>query len=183
MAQSLPGPSSALTPQHLPTPVTQEFAEDLNLRLSLTPESNGEVPGPSSALVRLEYCNFQQSKPNRSTVKWLNVMDIHVMLELHSPCLLFELYLFICSQNQLSNRLRSSSMTDGVSDQAQAPPLMVHSTERHIFLIPCSVFSSFCPFHAIFIKHFVLCCLNVSSFNYQYWFSNLTVHVFVFVGL
>lgn len=28
-------------------------------------------------------------------------------------------------QGQLSNRLRSSSMTDGVSDQAQAPPLMV----------------------------------------------------------
>lgn len=26
---------------------------------------------------------------------------------------------------QLSNRLRSSSMTDGVSDQALAPPLMV----------------------------------------------------------
>ncbi|KAG8010774.1 E3 ubiquitin-protein ligase NEDD4-like [Nibea albiflora] len=76
MAQSLPGPSSALTPQHPPTPVTQEFSEDLNLRLSLTPDTNGEVPGPSSAL------------------------------------------------GQLSNRLRSSSMTDGVSDQAQAPPLM-----------------------------------------------------------
>ncbi|XP_030291136.1 E3 ubiquitin-protein ligase NEDD4-like isoform X10 [Sparus aurata] len=76
-SQSLPGPSSALTPQHPPaTPVTQEFSEDLNLRLSLTPDTNGEVPGPSSAL------------------------------------------------GQLSNRLRSSSMTDGVSDQAQAPPLM-----------------------------------------------------------
>ncbi|XP_041667329.1 E3 ubiquitin-protein ligase NEDD4-like isoform X5 [Cheilinus undulatus] len=76
MAQSLPGPSSMLTPQHLATPTTQEFSEDLNLRLSLTPETNGEVAGPSSALT------------------------------------------------QLSNRLRSSSMTDGVSDQAQAPPLM-----------------------------------------------------------
>uniref|UniRef100_A0A3P8WZS4 E3 ubiquitin-protein ligase n=1 Tax=Cynoglossus semilaevis TaxID=244447 RepID=A0A3P8WZS4_CYNSE len=69
---SLPGPSSVQ-----PTPVTQEFTEDLNLRLSLSPDSNGELPGPSSAL---------------------------------SP---------------LSNRLRSSSMTDGVSDQAQAPPLML----------------------------------------------------------
>ncbi|XP_049459371.1 E3 ubiquitin-protein ligase NEDD4-like isoform X4 [Epinephelus fuscoguttatus] len=76
LAQSLPGPSSILTPQLPPTPVTQEFSEDLNLRLSLTPDTNGEVPGPSSAL------------------------------------------------SQLSNRLRSSSMTDGVSDQAQAPPLM-----------------------------------------------------------
>ncbi|XP_035524346.1 E3 ubiquitin-protein ligase NEDD4-like isoform X4 [Morone saxatilis] len=76
MTQSLPGPSSVLTPQHPPTPVTQEFSEDLNLRLSLTPDTNGEVPGPSSAL------------------------------------------------GQMSNRLRSSSMTDGVSDQAQAPPLM-----------------------------------------------------------
>uniref|UniRef100_A0A4W6CFF1 E3 ubiquitin-protein ligase NEDD4-like n=1 Tax=Lates calcarifer TaxID=8187 RepID=A0A4W6CFF1_LATCA len=73
LSQSLPGPSSILTPQHPPTPVTREFAEDLNLRLSLTPDTNGEVPGPSSAL------------------------------------------------SQLSNRLRSSSMTDGVSDQAQSP--------------------------------------------------------------
>ncbi|XP_035810058.2 E3 ubiquitin-protein ligase NEDD4-like isoform X11 [Amphiprion ocellaris] len=75
LSQSLPGPSSILTSQHPRTPVTQEFSEDLNLRLSLTPDTNGEVPGPSSAL------------------------------------------------SQLSNRLRSSSMTDGVSDQAQAPPL------------------------------------------------------------
>uniref|UniRef100_A0A3Q3R939 E3 ubiquitin-protein ligase n=1 Tax=Monopterus albus TaxID=43700 RepID=A0A3Q3R939_MONAL len=52
LAQSLPGPSSILTPQHTATPVTQEFAEDLNMRLSLTPDANGEVPGPSSALVR-----------------------------------------------------------------------------------------------------------------------------------
>uniref|UniRef100_A0A3B4UXD1 E3 ubiquitin-protein ligase NEDD4-like n=1 Tax=Seriola dumerili TaxID=41447 RepID=A0A3B4UXD1_SERDU len=82
LSQSLPGPSSILTPQHPPTPVTQEFAEDLNLRLSLTPDTNGEVPGPSSA------------------------------------------------QSQLSNRLRSSSMTDGVSEQAQAPPLTQSSQTR-----------------------------------------------------
>ncbi|XP_041825341.1 E3 ubiquitin-protein ligase NEDD4-like isoform X2 [Melanotaenia boesemani] len=82
LAQSLPGPSSVLTPQHPPTPVTQEFSEDLNLRLSITPDTNGEVPGPSTAL------------------------------------------------SQLSNRLRSSSMTDGVSDQAQAPPLMQSSQTR-----------------------------------------------------
>uniref|UniRef100_A0A8P4K559 HECT-type E3 ubiquitin transferase n=1 Tax=Dicentrarchus labrax TaxID=13489 RepID=A0A8P4K559_DICLA len=44
MTQSLPGPSSVLTPQHPPTPVTQEFSEDLNLRLSLTPDTNGEIP-------------------------------------------------------------------------------------------------------------------------------------------
>ncbi|XP_028273793.1 E3 ubiquitin-protein ligase NEDD4-like isoform X2 [Parambassis ranga] len=82
LTQSLPGPSSIMTPQHPPTPVTQEFSEDLNLRLSLTPDTNGELPGPSSALT------------------------------------------------QLSNRLRSSSMTDGVSDQAQAPPLMSSQTRR-----------------------------------------------------
>ncbi|KAM6901925.1 E3 ubiquitin-protein ligase NEDD4-like isoform 4-T4 [Lycodopsis pacificus] len=74
LAQSQPGPSSALTPQLPPPPVSQEFSEDLSLRLSLTADTNGEVPGPSSAL------------------------------------------------SQLSNRLRSSSMTDGVSDQTQAPP-------------------------------------------------------------
>ncbi|XP_026209806.1 E3 ubiquitin-protein ligase NEDD4-like isoform X4 [Anabas testudineus] len=88
MAQSLPGPSSILTPQHPPTPVTQEFAEDLNLRLSLTPDSNGELPGPSSAL------------------------------------------------NQMSSRLRSSSMTDGVSDQAQAPPLMSPSATSYTLTTP-----------------------------------------------
>ncbi|CAK6955914.1 E3 ubiquitin-protein ligase NEDD4-like isoform X1 [Scomber scombrus] len=82
LAQSLPGPSSVMTPQHPSTPVTQEFSEDLNLRLSLTPDTNGEVPGPSSAL------------------------------------------------GQMSNRLRSSSMTDGVSDQTQAPPLTQSSQTR-----------------------------------------------------
>nr|XP_061800569.1 E3 ubiquitin-protein ligase NEDD4-like [Nerophis lumbriciformis] len=74
LAQSHPGTSSMLTPQPPPTPVSQEFADDLSLRLSFTPDANGEVPGPSSVLT------------------------------------------------QLSNRLRSSSMTDGVSDQAQPPP-------------------------------------------------------------
>ncbi|XP_036973834.1 E3 ubiquitin-protein ligase NEDD4-like isoform X6 [Acanthopagrus latus] len=88
-SQSLPGPSSVLTPQHPPqTPVTQEFSEDLNLRLSLTPDTNGEVPGPSSAL------------------------------------------------GQLSNRLRSSSMTDGVSDQAQAPPLMSPTATAYALTTP-----------------------------------------------
>nr|XP_057909862.1 E3 ubiquitin-protein ligase NEDD4-like isoform X4 [Doryrhamphus excisus] len=76
LAQSLPGTSSMLTPQPPPTPVAQEFSDDMNLRLSLTPDTNGEVAGPSSVLT------------------------------------------------QLSSRLRSSSMTDGVNDQAQAPPLM-----------------------------------------------------------
>ncbi|XP_034751360.1 E3 ubiquitin-protein ligase NEDD4-like isoform X9 [Etheostoma cragini] len=87
LAQSLPGPSSVLTPQ-AQTPVTQDFSEDLNLRLSLTPDTNGEVPGPSSAL------------------------------------------------SQLSNRLRSSSMTDGVSDQAQAPPLMSPSATAYALTTP-----------------------------------------------
>uniref|UniRef100_A0A8D2ZZ52 HECT-type E3 ubiquitin transferase n=1 Tax=Scophthalmus maximus TaxID=52904 RepID=A0A8D2ZZ52_SCOMX len=77
---SLPGTSSSSisTAQQPPTPVTQEFSEDLNLRLSLTAETNGEVPGPSSS--------------------------------------------------QLSNRLRSSSMTDGVSEQAQLSLLCSLST-------------------------------------------------------
>ncbi|XP_019738474.1 E3 ubiquitin-protein ligase NEDD4-like isoform X4 [Hippocampus comes] len=75
LAQSHPGTSSMMTPQPPPTPVPQEFSDDLSLRLSFTPDTNGEVPGPSSVLT------------------------------------------------QLSNRLRSSSMTDGVSDQAQPPPL------------------------------------------------------------
>uniref|UniRef100_A0A1A7XET6 E3 ubiquitin-protein ligase NEDD4-like n=1 Tax=Iconisemion striatum TaxID=60296 RepID=A0A1A7XET6_9TELE len=87
-AQSLAGPSSVLTPQRSPTPVAQEFSEDLNLRLSLTPDTNGEVPGPSSSL------------------------------------------------SQLSNRLRSSSMTDGVSDQAQAPPITSPSAAPYTLTTP-----------------------------------------------
>ncbi|KAG7498160.1 E3 ubiquitin-protein ligase NEDD4-like isoform X6 [Solea senegalensis] len=85
---SLPGPSSILTPLPPLTPVAQEFAEDLNLRLSLTSDTNGEVAGPSSAL------------------------------------------------SQLSNRLRSSSMTDGVSDQAQAPPLTSPSSTAYTLTTP-----------------------------------------------
>ncbi|XP_069369485.1 E3 ubiquitin-protein ligase NEDD4-like isoform X5 [Paralichthys olivaceus] len=85
---SLPGPSSISTPQHPPTAVSQEFSEDLNLRLSLTPDTNREVPGPSSAL------------------------------------------------GQLSNRLRSSSMTDGVSEQAQAPPLTSPSSTAYTLTTP-----------------------------------------------
>ncbi|KAM8872698.1 E3 ubiquitin-protein ligase NEDD4-like isoform 2-T2 [Synchiropus picturatus] len=74
LAQSLPSTSSALTPQPPPTPISQNFSDDLSLRLSLSTDSNSEIPGTSSGLT------------------------------------------------QLSNRLRSSSMTDGVSDQALAPP-------------------------------------------------------------
>ncbi|XP_061603837.1 E3 ubiquitin-protein ligase NEDD4-like isoform X9 [Phyllopteryx taeniolatus] len=82
LAESHPGTSSVLTPQPPPTPVSQEFSDDLSMRLSFTPNTNGEVPGPSSVLT------------------------------------------------QLSNRLRSSSMTDGVSDQAQPPPLAQRSHSR-----------------------------------------------------
>ncbi|XP_035996176.1 E3 ubiquitin-protein ligase NEDD4-like isoform X15 [Fundulus heteroclitus] len=85
----LPAASSVLTPQQSPTPAAaQEFSEDLNLRLSIAPETNGELPGPSSSL------------------------------------------------NQLSNRLRSSSMTDGVSDQAQAPPLTSPSAASYALTTP-----------------------------------------------
>uniref|UniRef100_A0A8C6TG37 HECT-type E3 ubiquitin transferase n=1 Tax=Neogobius melanostomus TaxID=47308 RepID=A0A8C6TG37_9GOBI len=89
LAQSLPGTSSMLTPQLPLTPVPPEFSEDLNLRLSLTPDANGELPGPSTAL-----------------------------------------------QNQLSNRLRSSSMTDGVSDQAPPPLLTSPSAATYSLTTP-----------------------------------------------
>ncbi|KAM4634269.1 E3 ubiquitin-protein ligase NEDD4-like isoform 3-T3 [Polymixia lowei] len=81
--------SSSIMPPQLPqTPAPHDFSEDLNLRLSLTPDTNGEVPGPSSAL------------------------------------------------GQLSSRLRSSSMTDGVSDQAQAPPPMSPSAAAYTLTTP-----------------------------------------------
>ncbi|XP_072310895.1 E3 ubiquitin-protein ligase NEDD4-like isoform X8 [Eucyclogobius newberryi] len=85
LAQPQPGTSSSvLTPPQPPTPVTQEFSEDLNVRLSLTTDINGEMPGPSTAL------------------------------------------------SQLSNRIRSASMTDGVSEQALPPPLMRSSQSRRM---------------------------------------------------
>ncbi|XP_042634658.1 E3 ubiquitin-protein ligase NEDD4-like isoform X14 [Cyprinus carpio] len=66
---SLSGPSSLA----MPLSSTPEFSDEISLRLSLTPDMNGEIPGPSSAV------------------------------------------------SHLSSRLRSSSMTDGVSDQTQPP--------------------------------------------------------------
>ncbi|XP_059397962.1 E3 ubiquitin-protein ligase NEDD4-like [Carassius carassius] len=67
---SLPGPSSLA----MPLSSTPGFSDEISLRLSLTPDMNGEIPGPSSAV-----------------------------------------------QSHLSSRLRSCSMTDGVSDQAPTP--------------------------------------------------------------
>uniref|UniRef100_A0AAQ4PHP8 HECT-type E3 ubiquitin transferase n=1 Tax=Gasterosteus aculeatus aculeatus TaxID=481459 RepID=A0AAQ4PHP8_GASAC len=80
LAQSQPGTSSVSTPQPAPTSVERDISEDLSLRLSIAPDTNGEVPGPIVSI--------------------------------------------------LSSRLRSSSMTDGVSDQTQAPPLMQGSQTR-----------------------------------------------------
>ncbi|XP_016308252.1 E3 ubiquitin-protein ligase NEDD4-like [Sinocyclocheilus anshuiensis] len=77
---SLSGPASLA----MPLPSTPEFSDEISLRLSLAPDTNGEIPGPSSAV-----------------------------------------------QSHLSSRLRSSSMTDGVSDQAQPPtPTQSSQTRR-----------------------------------------------------
>uniref|UniRef100_A0A672SAB3 E3 ubiquitin-protein ligase n=1 Tax=Sinocyclocheilus grahami TaxID=75366 RepID=A0A672SAB3_SINGR len=45
---SLTGPSSLA----MPLSSTPEFSDEISLRLSLTPDVNGEIPGPSSAVVR-----------------------------------------------------------------------------------------------------------------------------------
>ncbi|XP_051955658.1 E3 ubiquitin-protein ligase NEDD4-like isoform X9 [Xyrauchen texanus] len=76
---SLSGPTSLAMP-HSSTP---EFSDEISLRLSLAPDTNGEISGPSSAV-----------------------------------------------QSHLSSRLRSSSMTDGVSDQAQPPTPTQNSQTR-----------------------------------------------------
>ncbi|XP_065100068.1 E3 ubiquitin-protein ligase NEDD4-like isoform X6 [Paramisgurnus dabryanus] len=75
---SLSGPPSLA----MPLSSAPEFSDEISLRLSLTPDTNGEIPGPSSAV-----------------------------------------------QGHLSSRLRSSSMTDGVSDPAQ-PPTPTNSQPR-----------------------------------------------------
>ncbi|XP_051772762.1 E3 ubiquitin-protein ligase NEDD4-like isoform X15 [Ctenopharyngodon idella] len=76
---SLSGPSSLA----MPLSSTPEFSDEISLRLSLAPDTNGEIPGPSSAV-----------------------------------------------QSHLSSRLRSSSMTDGVSDQTQPPTPTQNSQTR-----------------------------------------------------
>ncbi|XP_067279731.1 E3 ubiquitin-protein ligase NEDD4-like isoform X2 [Pseudorasbora parva] len=76
---SLSGPSSLA----MPPSSTPEFSDEISLRLSLAPDTNGEIPGPSSAV-----------------------------------------------QGHLSSRLRSSSMTDGVSDQTQPPTPTSSQTRR-----------------------------------------------------
>uniref|UniRef100_A0A672MKW0 E3 ubiquitin-protein ligase n=1 Tax=Sinocyclocheilus grahami TaxID=75366 RepID=A0A672MKW0_SINGR len=45
---SLSGPASLA----MPLPSTPEFSDEISLRLSLAPDTNGEIPGPSSAVVR-----------------------------------------------------------------------------------------------------------------------------------
>ncbi|XP_073791954.1 E3 ubiquitin-protein ligase NEDD4-like isoform X32 [Danio rerio] len=75
---SLSGPSSLA----MPLSSTPDFSDEISLRLSLAPDTNGEIPGPSSAV------------------------------------------------SHLSSRLRSSSMTDGVSDQAQPPTPTSSQTRR-----------------------------------------------------
>ncbi|XP_073727556.1 E3 ubiquitin-protein ligase NEDD4-like isoform X6 [Misgurnus anguillicaudatus] len=76
---SLSGPPSLA----MPLSSAPEFSDEISLRLSLTPDTNGEIPGPSSAV-----------------------------------------------QGHLSSRLRSSSMTDGVSDPAQPPTPTQNSQPR-----------------------------------------------------
>uniref|UniRef100_A0A8C0YPZ4 E3 ubiquitin-protein ligase NEDD4-like n=1 Tax=Cyprinus carpio carpio TaxID=630221 RepID=A0A8C0YPZ4_CYPCA len=50
---SLSGPSSLA----MPLSSTPEFSDEISLRLSLTPDMNGEIPGPISSLF-CEYANF-----------------------------------------------------------------------------------------------------------------------------
>ncbi|KAL0965888.1 hypothetical protein UPYG_G00287240 [Umbra pygmaea] len=84
----LPGPSSSSmstpTPHTAVLPTHQEFSEEINLRLSLTPTSNEQTPD----------INGETAGPSHAAAV----------------------------QSHLSSRLRSSSMTDGVSDQTQLPP-------------------------------------------------------------
>ncbi|XP_058270737.1 E3 ubiquitin-protein ligase NEDD4-like isoform X4 [Hemibagrus wyckioides] len=74
MSEAVAGPASSATPIHQFS--TPEFSEEISMRLSLTPNANGEMGGANN------------------------------------------------TGSLLSSRLRSSSMTDGVSDQAQTPSPM-----------------------------------------------------------
>uniref|UniRef100_A0A8K9VBV2 E3 ubiquitin-protein ligase NEDD4-like n=1 Tax=Oncorhynchus mykiss TaxID=8022 RepID=A0A8K9VBV2_ONCMY len=83
----LPGPSSSMAtaiPQTPAPPPLQEFSEEINLHLSLSPTPSGPPPD----------INGEVAAPSHASAV----------------------------QSHLTSRLRSSSMTDGVSDQAQPPP-------------------------------------------------------------
>ncbi|XP_058270736.1 E3 ubiquitin-protein ligase NEDD4-like isoform X3 [Hemibagrus wyckioides] len=80
MSEAVAGPASSATPIHQFS--TPEFSEEISMRLSLTPNANGEMGGANN------------------------------------------------TGSLLSSRLRSSSMTDGVSDQAQTPSPMQTSQSR-----------------------------------------------------
>uniref|UniRef100_A0A4W5Q4J9 E3 ubiquitin-protein ligase NEDD4-like n=1 Tax=Hucho hucho TaxID=62062 RepID=A0A4W5Q4J9_9TELE len=83
----LRGPSSSLAtaiPQTPAPPPLQEFSEEINLHLSLSPTPSGPPPD----------INGEVAAPSHASAV----------------------------QSHLTSRLRSSSMTDGVSDQAQPPP-------------------------------------------------------------
>ncbi|XP_060791314.1 E3 ubiquitin-protein ligase NEDD4-like isoform X1 [Neoarius graeffei] len=80
MSEAVAGPASSATPIHQFS--TPEFSEEISMRLSLTPNANGEMGGANN------------------------------------------------TGSLLSSRLRSSSMTDGVSDQAQTPSPMQTSRSR-----------------------------------------------------
>ncbi|XP_017348042.2 E3 ubiquitin-protein ligase NEDD4-like isoform X3 [Ictalurus punctatus] len=75
-----PAPAPSATPIHQFS--TPEFSEEITMRLSLTPNTNGEMSGANN------------------------------------------------TGSLLSSRLRSSSMTDGVSDQAQTPSPMTSQSRR-----------------------------------------------------
>ncbi|MCI4387007.1 hypothetical protein PGIGA_G00069270 [Pangasianodon gigas] len=80
MSEAVAGPASSATPIHQFS--TPEFSEEISMRLSLTPNTNGEMGGANN------------------------------------------------TGSLLSSRLRSSSMTDGVSDQAQTPSPMTSQSRR-----------------------------------------------------
>uniref|UniRef100_G3PVV5 E3 ubiquitin-protein ligase n=1 Tax=Gasterosteus aculeatus aculeatus TaxID=481459 RepID=G3PVV5_GASAC len=61
LAQSQPGTSSVSTPQPAPTSVERDISEDLSLRLSIAPDTNGEVPGPSALSLLCSFPALGQS--------------------------------------------------------------------------------------------------------------------------
>ncbi|XP_036792745.1 E3 ubiquitin-protein ligase NEDD4-like isoform X2 [Oncorhynchus mykiss] len=90
----LPGPSSSMAtaiPQTPAPPPLQEFSEEINLHLSLSPTPSGPPPD----------INGEVAAPSHAS-----------------------------AVSHLTSRLRSSSMTDGVSDQAQPPPPASSQTRR-----------------------------------------------------
>uniref|UniRef100_A0A8B9RGM2 E3 ubiquitin-protein ligase n=1 Tax=Astyanax mexicanus TaxID=7994 RepID=A0A8B9RGM2_ASTMX len=107
MGEAIPGPSNA-TPLNHNQFSTPEFSEEISLRLSLTPDTNGEIPGPSSS--------GPTSQPP----------FLPLCLRTTTPQWAFRNPAVVCQQNSQSRRARAQTVT-GV-EESMSPSTVYAAT-------------------------------------------------------